>query len=167
MHTFERLGANRVTGQLVSVVLATATIAGCSSPLVGVPEHVQAALDPFVEAGYTCTGPTSDNSAYRQWRCDKQAADATHYSVVLDADESDVQQVTATVDQSLTASTRPEVALDFFVDVTQIDVGGPAKDIKDWVGGHVAQGGQERVGPTLVTLDKLQAVDHLVVFRTS
>jgi hypothetical protein len=149
---------------LVVGILGAASIAACSGPLDQAPKPVQAALDPFLKAGYTCAAPSSDNSAYGQWQCDRQSADGVHYFVVLDADDSRLKQVTATVDQSAAASTRREVALAFFADVARIDVGGSAETIKDWVTTHVSDGGQERIGPILVTLDNLRSVDHLVVF---
>jgi len=152
---------------LVVGLLAAASMTACSGPLDRAPKPVQAALDPFLKAGYACAGPSSDNSAFSQWQCDRQSADGVNYFVVLDTDESSVKQVTATVDQSGAASTRREVALDFFEDVARIDVGGSAEAVKDWVTTHVSDGGQEQIGPTLVTLDNLQAVDHLVVLAVS
>jgi hypothetical protein len=83
---------------------------------------------------------------------------------VLDADDSRVKQVMGTVDQSHATSIRREVALAFFADVARIGVGGSAETIMDWVTTQVSDGGQERIGPILVTLDSLRAVDHVVVF---
>jgi hypothetical protein len=144
-------------------LLAAASITACSGSLDRAPKPVQAALDPFLKAGYTCAGPSSDNSAFSQWQCDRRSADGVRFYVVLDTDESNVKQVTATVDQSGAASTSRQVALDFFEDVARIEVGGSAESIKDWVTTHVSDGGQEQIGPALVTLDDFRAVDHLVV----
>jgi hypothetical protein len=148
---------------IVVGLLAAVLMTACSRPLDRAPKPVQVALGPFLKAGYACAGPSTDNSAFTQWHCDRQSGDGVDYFVVLDADGSSVKQVTATVDQSHAASIRPEVALDFFGDIADIEVGGSAGTMNDWVTTHVLDGGQEQIGPILVTLDNLRAVDHLVV----
>jgi hypothetical protein len=149
---------------LVLSLFVTASVTACSGPLDRAPKPIQAGLGPFAKAGYACAGPSSDNSALTQWQCDRQSADGVHYFVVLDGDDSGVKQVTATVDQAHAASVKSEIALTFFDDVAGIMVGGSADGVKEWVNAHVSDGGQEHVGPILITLDPLRAVDHLVVF---
>ena len=43
---------------LVVGLLAAASMTACSGPLDRAPKPVQAALDPFLKAGYACAGPT-------------------------------------------------------------------------------------------------------------
>jgi hypothetical protein len=147
-------------------LLLAASSAACSGPLAQAPPSVRSALDPFAKAGYACAGPSSDNSAFGQWQCDLTSSDGVSYYVVLDADDSRVKQVAATVDQSHASTTRPEVAAGFFGQVTDINVGGSSPTIKGWVNSHIADGGQEHIGPVVVTLDSLRPVAHLILFAS-
>jgi hypothetical protein len=149
--------------RIVVILLAATSAAGCSGPLDKAPRPVRDALDPFLKAGYACAGPSSDNSAFSQWQCDRLSA-GVHAFVVLDGDDSGVKQVTATVDQAGATQKTRDVALAFFNDVASINVSGSAAAVHDWVAAHIAEGGQEQVDSVLVTLDSFQTVDHLVVF---
>lgn len=145
-------------------LLAAACVAACFGPLQQTPKAVQSALGPFLQAGYTCAAPSADHSAFLQWQCDHTSADGVRYSIILDADDSGVKQVLATVDQTPAAAMRREVALDFFMAVADMNLGGASKAIKDWVNRHLADGGQEHLGSLLLTLDNLRPVDYLTVF---
>jgi len=125
---------------------------------------VRTALDPFVKAGYRCAGPGTDQSAYEQWQCSSTASQGVSYSVIVDADDAGLKNVLATVDQSGQKEPSAAVAEDFFSQVTDVDFGGSTQMVQAWVHSHLAGGGQEQVGPVLVTLDSLQPVDHLNLF---
>jgi len=146
--------------------LLLASVADCVGPLDKASRPARAALDPFAKAGYNCAGPTSDQSAFGQWQCSRTSADGVAYFVVLDADDTIVKQVLATVDQSNSRTPDRSVAADFFHEITNIGVGGSTQDLRQWVDAHLSTGGQEQVGPVFATLDSLRPVTHLVLFAS-
>jgi hypothetical protein len=148
----------------VAAGLLLLLVAGCSGPLDEAPQAVRSALDPLAKSGYSCSGATTDNSAYGQWKCSRTSPEKVVYYVVLDANASAIKQVLATVDQSNVSSVDRSMVADFFHEVTDLEIGGSSQTIREWVDAHIADGGQEQLGPVFVTLDGLRPVAHLTLF---
>src|SRR5262245_4191165 len=133
-----------VVARVVATWLLTVGLfAACTSaPLDKAPAAVKSALDPFTKAGYSCIAPpSSDTSAYGQWQCSRTSSDGVAYAIVIDANDTGIKNVLATVDQSSAGATKPEVAATFFSQVTDIDMGTSGSTIKSWVASHLTDGG--------------------------
>jgi hypothetical protein len=146
------------------MLVVVSGMAGCSAPLSQAPQSMKTGLQPFLDGGYTCSGPSSDNSAFSQWVCDRGTAEGTSYHLVVDADEEGIKQVLAIVDQSPQPTADRVVAVEFFAQVASIDLGASARDLSTWISSSIAEGGQRSFGPVFATLEGIRPVCHLTLF---
>ena len=151
-------------GRLISGLLAAVIAVGCSGSVAQAPDRVRTALQPFVETGYICRGPSTDNSAYSQWACDLTTDDGTALHILIDADSTRIKQVLAVIDQSKDKTTDVESVSAFFDKVAQTDLGATPAQVTEWIGSHIPGGGQEHIGPVFVTLDAFRPVCTMSLF---
>ncbi len=146
------------------VLCAAMLVAGCSGSLANVPSAFRSSLQPLVDDGFSCAGPSRDNSDYSQWTCDKSSGNGILFHVVMDGDEAGIRQIIGLVDQSRQETVGPAPLLPFFDLLTRTPLGGPSEEIQTWIATHVSSGGQEQFGPVFVTLDTIAPVTHLSLF---
>jgi hypothetical protein len=141
-------------------------VAGCTSALSGAPGPVRTSLQPLVDDGFVCGGPSNDASSIEsQWVCDKTDS-GTVLRVVLDGSESGVRQIVGQVDQANSPSSDTGPLLAFFQKLAG-PLGIPATDLGPWLASHLTTGGQEHFGPVFVTLVAAKPLTHLSLFVES
>src|SRR2546430_2594398 len=94
-----RIGTPRVIhhGLRSLWLVCVALLVACSGGLSQAPAPVRTALEPFAQAGFSCTTPPAngDHSSFSQWECDQTTANGTVLQVVVDGDANHVKQVLA------------------------------------------------------------------------
>ena len=106
----------------------------------------------LTDQGFTCTGPSKDQSAFLQWMCTKTTGDQSMWTVVIDGNELLVKQVvgegTAGADGSLVLS---EVEA-FFRLLAGLSQTPETDQVLAWMTSHTVSGGEDQAGSMFVQI---------------
>jgi hypothetical protein len=167
-------------GLAAVLMVAAAAVGGCS-PTPGpdaslatatqdaTPAAVRATLDWLHEHTFTCAGPLQFGQ-WREWTCllDNSLAgpaDRTVYRVIVTAQNGDLREIEATVDQRLNTTTDINLTRGFLADTIggSPATGAAGGPIVDWVAGAVDKGGAATFGHIAVSVTPFAALteEHL------
>lgn len=152
-----------------ALVVAVAAIGGCgptpspnASPVPATqdttPGAVRATLDWLQEHTFTCRGPLQFGQ-WREWTClldnsDAGPADRTVYRVIVTAQNTDLREIEATVDQRLNSTTDINLARGFVADTIggSPATGAAGQAIVPWVVSAISKGGSATFGRVVVSV---------------
>lgn len=162
------------------LMVAVAATGGCSptpSPSASVaaatqdatPAAVRATLDWLQEHTFTCGGPLQFRQ-WREWTClldnsDAGPTDRTVYRVIVTAQNTDLREIEATVDQRANSTTDIQLTRGFVADTIggSPATGAAGQAITAWVVDALAQGGTATFGRIAASVTPFGALteEHL------
>jgi hypothetical protein len=150
----------RVTGVLMVAVAAIGACSPTPSPNASVaaatqdttPAAVRATLDWLQERTFTCGGPLQFGQ-WREWTClldngDAGPADLTVYRVIVTAQNADLREIEATVDQRPNGTSDIQLTRGFVADTIggSPATGAAGQAITTWVVSALGKGGTATFG---------------------
>lgn len=139
-------------GRLAVAVLIAVCIGACTGSAAA-PGPVRAVLDPLTQQGYSCAGPTSDqSSSYVQWTCSKTDSNKTDWHVVIDGNESGIRQIVGEGVAPAGSSLQQNDVDALFGMLAAMTPSARNAEIPAWVASHANAGGQEQLGSVFVQI---------------